>query len=272
MDFHDKNSNGHQFCSELTFALGNNERVKLIIGYDALNYLSDITVLDEVRLGLTDETSVGARRTTERTDLWSLAGEWQGDATVRRRYGELAVAKHDVSINTDGDRVHRSVTIADISGTTVHQADALGVVVPSPSDEIDLVVFDSGSALVHLQFAGIYALAPLSIGAASFHVEAGLIVDEFPDIPNAQFPISIRTTTDNTGENTFASKSNDDNQQEPPRIIGLDSIQGDGSSEKSRKITDKQPTVRHLARTIRLYDSEGQLASVTSSYHRRGGQ
>ena len=238
------------FATEFAFALGDFERVRVVIAYDFNGYLSKVTVLDEMRIGTKaqDENAAaqGARRTSVDTDLFSLVGEWRGDAVVRSRRG-LMVAKQDLIFKKDANRFLRSLTFIDAKGDTIQSFQSFGTEISS--QDLNLVVFDDASALLHLEEAGLYVHAPLQIDQTSaFHVEAALFVDEDPESPNAQFPISLRSEA----ENIFKEDDDPNNN-----VVG-----------EVQQSDLKQKPQRHLARAVRLYAPHGSLASVTTSYHR----
>lgn len=220
------------FAAEAGFAVSDDERVRVVAAYDITGGLCRVVVLEEVKIGSETE-SRGASRCE--SDLFDLAGEWRGDATVRRRKGALAVAKQDVVFTTDGERLVRRLTVSDASGSALDSFESYGQTAKSP-DGVELVAMDDGTALILLADAGAYALAPLSIvDRTAFFIEAGLFVTENPENRNAQFPISIRRGED------LMDRQEQENSDESPS--------------------------RHLSRSVRLYSSDGTLASVTTSYH-----
>lgn len=218
-----------RFATEAAFAVADAERVRVVASYDLSGSLRRVTVLDEVKVGRdADGCYEGAQRSE--ADLFDLHGDWQGDATVRRRAG-LAVSKQDVSFRTDGERFVRMLTVADSADILV-ELESFGRVKAATPEGVELVAMDDGYALVLLVEAGAYCLAPLAIGEKEpFFVEAGLIVDERSADRDSQLPISIRV-----GEEFGAPTST---------------------------------STRYLARSVRLYADDGALASVTTSYHRR---
>lgn len=232
---HSMGSATSRFAAETGFAVSDDERVRVFAAYDVSGGLCRVTVLEETKIGAS--SCAGAKR-SECSDLFDLAGDWPGDATVRRRKGALAVAKQDMSFSTDGDRLVRRLTVADLTGSFLNSFESYGQAAPSRPTGAEFVTMDDGYAMLLVLDAAAFVLAPLSVfDRNAFYVEAGLFVEELPNSVATQFPISIRNG-------------------ELPQDAGMQD--GLGSSQRPR---------RHLSRSVRLYSNDGSLSSVTTSYH-----
>lgn len=212
---------------EASLAVGDDARVRVLAAYGADGRLVRVSTLAETRVGA-DEAAPSIVDFLGVVDVFGLEGEWRGDATVRRPgRGATNVVKQDLSLNTDGDRLYRELTVYDADGSPVQTLPSFGAVSPPSADAPgELVLFDGDVALCLRD--GAYVLAPLRIGAgAPYFVEAGVYLEEPEGSGAGQLPISVRGG-------------------------------GDVEFSESR---------RFLSRSVRLYDGEGDLASVTTSYH-----
>ena len=224
-----------RFATEFVFALGDDERVRVLVNYDLEGYLGLVRVFEEKRMTprRTQDTAHGAERMIDDTDLFSFRGNWQGDAVIRflQPVG-LAVTKQNLRFKFDGTRFYRSLAIT--TGDQDYDFEKRGIIVDERRRSrcnLDLVIFEDSSALVHVPAVNLYIHGPLHIIAENnpFHVEAGIFLDEDPTTPNNQFPISFRE--------------------------GIEEASSDALQ-------------RYLARSVRLYAPNGRLSSVTNSYHR----
>ena len=63
-------------------------------------------------------------------DVFALAGDWKGDATIRKPgRGAVNVLKQDLELHTDGDRLFRALTVYDAAGDAVQTLESVGDVV-----------------------------------------------------------------------------------------------------------------------------------------------
>jgi hypothetical protein len=224
------------FAAEAGLAVADDERVRVVASYDGGGSLARVAYLDEVRIGA--NARVNGAAVAAVGDVFALAGDWKGDATIRKPgRGAVNVLKQDLELHTDGDRLFRALTVYDAAGDAVQTLESFGDVATASLDaDFEFVVFrDVGCCLVLSR--GAYVLAPLSIERdKAFYIEAGVFITEpEADLPGGQqLPISIRgAVPDENGD-----------------------VEPDFSESK-----------RFLSRSVRLYSPDRTLASVTTSYH-----
>ena len=217
---------------ETGLAVSDDARIRLVAMYDgASGLLKRIACLDERRVGA-KETAGGAALAAEIDDVFAVAGEWAGDATVRRPDNTAChVLKQDFTLRCDGERLYRGLelrTPGDLFDTKLERTllESYGAV-SEPGAAYDSVVFREDSAVLCI-LPGCYALCPFELDETkAFFVEAGCFVDE--DDRAGQLPISVRS--------------------------GI-MMEGDPGTSS-----------RFLARSVRLYAPKRELKSVTASYH-----
>jgi len=112
---------------EAAVAVGDDARVRVLAAYDGAGNLRRVACLDETRVvdGAAAAPAAAAARAADVRDVFGLAGEWRGDATVRKRGRASNVIKQDVRLETDGDRLFRAWTGVKWSRETA-ESDANG--------------------------------------------------------------------------------------------------------------------------------------------------
>ena len=223
------------WAAEAGLAVADDERVRVHASYDGGGSLVRVAYLDEVRVGSAAKVE-GAAVADHVSDVFALAGEWRGDATLRKPgVGCVNVLKQDLALQTDGDRLFRSLTVYDAACAQVQKLESFGdVTFPTKGGDFEFVVFRDTDTVLCL-LSGMFVLAPLSISDDEpFFIESGIFVEEAQEDAQAnggqQLPISVRGDADDA-----------------------DLVVSDSS--------------RFLSRSVRLYAKDRSLHSVTTSYH-----
>lgn len=241
--------------------------------YDgATGALARIACLDEARAGA-DEPSGGARVAEDINDVFAIAGEWIGDATVRRPDGTASqVLKQDLALRTDGERFYRGLTVHSFKGGDASQFESFGEVGP-PCADFELVVFREADAILCV-LPGCYVLAPLKVNDKTFFIECGCFVDEDERGASGQLPISVRGADDDvetSDSKRYLMRSTrlhvrreDISLMNRGAAAAATWIFG-GYESRRRRGYDVEIRWRRVA--CPRYARERELASVTTSYH-----
>lgn len=178
------------FAAEISCAISNNARVRVVVGYDDQGRLARVTVLDEVRGKEIEDIPLTDR--VPSIDLQDLTGEWRGDANVRSIvYNTIMVAKQDIFYEYDTKTFSRDLRIVGYADTDPLE----GRIAPTlRSDErFQLVGFDDGTAMLVFNDKGVYVFVPWTLNDKEATLfEAGVFLNERTDVQNAQLPISFR--------------------------------------------------------------------------------
>lgn len=182
------------FAAEISCAISNNARVRVVVGYDDQGRLERVTALDEVRSKEIEDIPLTNRVSS--IDLEDLTGEWRGDASVRSlAYDTIMVAKQDIFYEYLEAGFNRNLRMVGYPDSEPLE----GRIAPTlrNNQRFQLVGFNDGTAMLVFNDKGVYVFVPWTLNDKSATlIEAGVFLNERTDVQNAQLPISFREGDD----------------------------------------------------------------------------